>query len=64
MVPFEYVIWDADDCAAYFKISKDKFLRHKRHQQGFPKPVTEDEEQPRWRAVSVAAWAVKQEVYA
>jgi hypothetical protein len=59
MVPFEFLIWDADDCANYFRISKDYFLRKKRNQPGFPLPVSEDNEQPRWSAYSVAAWAVK-----
>ena len=61
MIPFDYLLWDADACAEYFGISKDYFLRKKRHQPGFPKPVSEDNEQPRWSAKSVAAWAVKSE---
>lgn len=59
MIPFDYLIWDADDCAAYFKMSKDYFLRKKRNQPGFPNPVSDDNEQPRWAAKSVAEWAVK-----
>lgn len=59
MVPFEFLLWSADDCASYFGISKDYFLRKKRNQPGFPNPVSEDNEQPRWSAKSVAAWAVK-----
>lgn len=58
MIPFDYVLWDAEDCAVYFKISKDLFLRKKRHQPGFPSPVSGDNELPRWSAKQVAEWAV------
>jgi predicted DNA-binding transcriptional regulator AlpA len=58
MIPFDYMLWDADECARYFGISKDYFLRKKRNQPGFPKPVSEDNEQPRWSAKSVAEWAL------
>ena len=62
MIPFDYLLWTADDCADYFKVSKDYFLRKKRNQPGFPKPVSEDDEHPRWSAKSVAAWAIKQHI--
>lgn len=58
MIPFEYLIWDAEDCAQYFRQSKEHFLRHTRHSEGFPSPVSRDDQRPRWRAKSVAEWAV------
>jgi len=62
VIPFDYLLWSAEDCAEYFGISKDYFLRKKRNQPGFPNPVSEDNEQPRWSAKSVAAWATKQHI--
>jgi hypothetical protein len=62
MVPFEFLLWDAQDCADYFKLSKEYFLRNTRHSEGFPKPVSKDNEKPRWRAKAVAAWAVMETV--
>ena len=59
-VPFEYALWDAQACADYFGQSKEYFLRTTRHEISFP-PTTKMSEsgQPRWRALSVAQWAVK-----
>ncbi|MDP3937686.1 MAG: hypothetical protein Q8R92_06070 [Deltaproteobacteria bacterium] len=59
-VPFEFRIWDAAECAAYFGQSKEYFLRRTRHVENFPAPVKMSEGgQPRWRALAVAQWAVK-----
>jgi len=58
VIPFEFVIWDADECAEYLKVSKDRFLKSIRHRKGFPSPVTSDHEHPRWRAIYVAKWRV------
>lgn len=55
-VPFEYVIWDAQECADYLGISKSRFLRYRRYNEGFPKMVTKEDERPRWRAADVVAW--------
>lgn len=60
MTPFEYQLWDAQACADHFGLSKEYFLKTKRHETDFPKPVKSSSEgQPRWRALSVAQWAVK-----
>ena len=60
MIPFEYLLWDAQACADYFGQSKEYFLRTKRHEKDFPAPVKNSSEgQPRWRALAVAQWAIK-----
>lgn len=59
-IPFEYLVWDARECATYCRVSKEHFLRSVRHAAGFPSPITNEHEQPRWRAKSVAAWRVKE----
>ena len=58
MVPFEYVIWTAEKCAEYLELSKSRFLRTTRYNNGFPKPVTGDKERPRWLAKEVVAWRI------
>lgn len=58
MIPFEYQLWDADECATYFGQSKEYFLRTTRHAKDFPAPL-EMSKQPRWRALAVAQWAIK-----
>lgn len=60
MIPFEYELWTPEQCGAYFGISGEHFLKKKRYAPGFPKPVTDENEKPRWRAKSVAEWAVKE----
>lgn len=66
-IPFDRVIWNAEDCARYLGVSKTHFLQAIRHAQGFPKPLpippypvggkvrTMD---PRWSAVAVTGWAL------
>lgn len=58
-IPFEYVIWDAEEAAEYFRLSKEYFLRKKRNEPGFPAPVSDDNEKPRWRALDIARYGVK-----
>lgn len=55
-VPFEFVVWNAQQCADYLGISKSRFLRYSRYNQGFPQEVTREKERPRWRAADVVAW--------
>jgi hypothetical protein len=55
-IPFDRVIWNAQDCADYFKESRQEFLRLRRHAPGFPKEIPA---KPRhWRAVEVSNWAL------
>lgn len=59
-VPFEYQLWDAAECAAYFGQSKEHFLKTTRHSKDFPPPVEMSTGgHPRWRALAVAQWAIK-----
>lgn len=59
-VPFEFQLWDAETCAGHFGLSKEHFLKKKRHEEGFPAPVKSSSEgHPRWRALAVAQWAIK-----
>lgn len=59
-VPFEFRIWDAAECAAFFGQSKEYFLKTTRHAEGFPAPIKMCEGgHPRWRALAVAQRAVK-----
>lgn len=56
IIPFDRVIWNAQDCADYFKQSRQEFLRLTRHMDGFPKELAA---RPRhWRAVEVSNWAL------
>lgn len=58
-VPFDRVIWDADDAATYLKQSKAHFLRVTRHSEGFPAPVPASVGgHPKWQAVAVTNWAL------
>lgn len=59
MIPFELVIWNADEVAEYLRLSKPYFLRTTRYAPGFPPPITGDHQRPRWRAKAVAEWALK-----
>lgn len=64
MIPFEYIIWTADECAEYLRESKEYFLRTTRHITGFPKPLGVGNKRPRWRAKEVTEWYVGQKVSA
>jgi hypothetical protein len=55
-VPFDREVWDAGQCAVYFKESRQEFLRTRRYSQGFPKEIPG---RPRlWRALEVTNWAL------
>ena len=56
MTPFEYLVWDAGDCAEYLKESRDYFLSHTRYKDGFPSEIPGKPK--RWRAIEVAGWAL------
>ena len=56
-VPFDRVIWDAEDCANYLKVEKMTFLKRTQYAEGFPDrlPIPG---KPRWRAAAVTQWAL------
>jgi hypothetical protein len=56
-VPFEYVIWDARECAAYLGQSYSQFAKRTQHLSDFPARCPMPG-QPRWRAQAVAEWAI------
>lgn len=52
-------VWDAGDCAAYFRISRKHFLRELRFREGFPVQLAWSlEGRPRWAAQAVKDWAL------
>jgi hypothetical protein len=56
-VPFELVIWNAQQCADYLGQSRQEFLRLTRHKESFPPELAN---RPRhWRACAVAEWALE-----
>lgn len=54
-VPLEDQLWDAEDCARYFKMSRESFLKYKAPQPSFPKPHGPGH--PRWFAGEVIRYA-------
>lgn len=58
MTPFEFAIWDAQECANHLKKTKPYFLRVTRHKKGFP-PALASSDRPQWQAKLVAQWALK-----
>ncbi len=59
-VPIEFQIWNADQCAEYFGVTKDNFLREIRHLKDFPPPLSYTaKRQPRWSAMAVIERALK-----
>lgn len=56
-VPFEFVIWDANQCAKYLGQEYSTFIKRTQYLRDFPSrcPVPG---QPRWQAKSVAQWAL------
>lgn len=56
-VPFDLVIWNADECAAYLKLSTSRFLRTTRYADGFPQALKMDGH-PKWQAIRVCEWAL------
>lgn len=58
-VPFERVIWNADQCAEYLGESRAHFLRVTRYTQGFPVEIPGCQgKHPKWRAIQVSNWAL------
>ncbi len=55
-IPFEYVIWDAQQCADYLGQSKVSFLKRTQWRVGFPSRC-QIEGHPRWNAKQVTEWA-------
>ena len=55
-VPFDRELWDAQDCADYFKESRQEFLRTRRHKEGFPAEIPGRDRL--WRALEVSNWAL------
>lgn len=56
-VPFDRVIWTAQDCADYLGQAYKVFLRRTQHLSSFPKrcPIPGH---PRWSAQAVTSWAL------
>lgn len=54
-VPFEWVIWSAEQCAAYLGVEVKVFYRMQ-HKDGFP-PRLPKPGHPRWNALAVTQWA-------
>ena len=55
-IPFEWVIWGAQECADHLKQSRQEFLRITRHRPDFPKEL---QNRPRhWQALEVCKWAL------
>lgn len=56
-VPFDRVIWGADECAEYLGIAKTSFLKRTQWRDGFPARLALHG-QPRWQALAVTEWAL------
>lgn len=56
-IPFDRVIWSAQQCADYLGHSYSQFTKRTQYAEGFPKrcPIPG---YPRWRAQAVTAWAL------
>lgn len=55
-IPFDRVIWNAQECADYLKQSRQEFLRITRHNETFPLELPN---RPRhWPALAVTEWAL------
>ena len=57
-IPFELVIWTAEECAAYLREEKSTFLKATQFAAGFPARCPKPG-QPRWPAIAVCEWALK-----
>lgn len=64
-IPFDQVIWDADQCAEFLGVTKTHFLNSIRYADGFPDPLPamtyrvsgkERKMSARWMAYEVTAW--------
>lgn len=67
MIPFDRVIWSAEECAAYLGVSKIHFLNALQYADGFPKPLPpltysagskRRQMASRWQAQAVSDWAL------
>lgn len=63
-IPFEYRLWDADECAEYLHKNKRVFLERYAAMPSFPKRIPPPntrggKSQPLWRAIEVVNWALK-----
>ena len=56
-IPFDRVIWDAEECAAYLRQEKASFLKRTQWRSGFPARLSVPG-QPRWQALAVTEWAL------
>lgn len=56
MIPFELVIWDAAECAAYLRQERSSFLKRTQFRDGFPRRL-DLPGHPRWLAIEVTAYA-------
>ncbi len=57
MIPFDQVIWEAEECAAYFRQAKASFLKRTQFAPGFPARL-DLPGLPRWQAQAVTEWAL------
>lgn len=55
-VPFDRVIWGAQECADYIGLSRQEFLRTIRHKPDFPRELPNLPR--RWQAIAVTEWAL------
>lgn len=55
MIPFEYVIWNARECAEYLGQRYSSFIKRGQYVGGFP-PRCPMPGHPRWRAADVVAF--------
>ena len=55
-VPFDRIVWGAQQCADYLGYSRAEFLRTIRHQEGFPPELANLPR--RWQAMAVTEWAL------
>lgn len=62
-VPFDRVIWTAEECAGYLRQEASTFLKRTQHIEGFPKRL-EIPGQPRWQAKAVTDWALSRQDHA
>lgn len=59
-LPLEAQIWTAADCAAYFQETRAYFLRNRRYDERFPRPLLMSSGmRPRWSAKAVIGYALR-----
>ena len=58
-VPFEKVIFSAQEAADYLDVSKTYLCQKLQHRVGFPRPIRFEEKRgkPKWFAADLAKWA-------